>query len=381
MLPEAEDVEVLEEVAFGMTEFGARRGAFRRFCSRRDFQKRRPMRTAASEPELGAAPSVGSLLLPPADLTELLSTYGVAGVSIAVVRPDGAGNASVSTQVAGLAERATGTAMFDSTFLQICSLSKPIAAVLAVDYFAQHDIPLHTSVNILLERAGSPFRFRAAEGVEASWADEVTLAHLINHTGPQMHYVYGIPREHEFPPVLALISGSTERPAPYGYATLEVRKRPGTEFGYSGGGFLVLQHLLEIREGTPIAELFASHLRACGTVRSPLYLNRSESQTASAERVRFVRFVRPATSASPLRTRIQASSTPAAIATTVSLCQAAGSSFHLSPPGRAAQRPDSQIGCACSRSLTRGPKAVGPSRMPLRGQCWRGRQILGRRRS
>eukprot|EP01047_Picozoa_sp_COSAG01_P024963 COSAG01_NODE_1560_length_9921_cov_30.121551_4_plen_99_part_00 len=41
----------------------------------------------------------------------------------------------------------------------------------------------------------------------------------------------------------------------YGYASLELTKQPGTRFGYSGGGFLVLQHLLELREGRPIAQI------------------------------------------------------------------------------------------------------------------------------
>jgi hypothetical protein len=41
-------------------------------------------------------------------------------------------------------------------------------------------------------------------------ADEVTLSHLVDHTGPQMHYVNGVPRSHTFPPVLSLISGSAD---------------------------------------------------------------------------------------------------------------------------------------------------------------------------
>lgn len=203
-------------------------------------------------------------LLPPDELDGLLAKYGVAGVSIAVLRPDGAGDASVSTQVAGLADREKAIEVFDSTFFQICSLSKPIAAVYAHQYFAQAGTPFDTSVNELLAQSGSPYRFRPADACPASWADEVTLSHLVDHTGPQMHYVNGVPRSHTFPPVLSLISGSADAPAPYGYAPLEVNKQPGTVFGYSGGGFLVLQHLLEEREARPVSALLGEHLRACG---------------------------------------------------------------------------------------------------------------------
>jgi hypothetical protein len=108
-------------------------------------------------------------LLPPDELDGLLAKYGVAGVSIAVLRPDGAGDASVSTQVAGLADREKAIEVFDSTFLQICSLSKPIAAVYAHQYFAQAGTPFDTSVNELLAQSGSPYRFRPADACPASW--------------------------------------------------------------------------------------------------------------------------------------------------------------------------------------------------------------------
>ena len=183
------------------------------------------------------------------DLLPLLKTYGVAGVTAAVLQPDGKGDATILTHAGGLADRANQIPVYDSTFFQICSLSKPIAAVFAFQYFAEKKISMDASVNGLLAQAGSPFRFRPAAGCPAAWADEVSLTHLIDHTGPQMHYVNGVPRDDKFPDVVSLISGTEEKPAPYKYAPLDVKKQPGTAFGYSGGGFLVLQHLLELREG------------------------------------------------------------------------------------------------------------------------------------
>ena len=134
------------------------------------------------------------LLLAPNVIADALSSFGVAGASVAVLQPTGDGDAAVRTQVGGLASRETATPVFDSTWFEIASLSKPFAAVFAYQYFAQRGVSFDASVNALLAEAGSPYRLVAAEGCPAVWADEVTLTHLVDHTGPQMHYVNGIPR-------------------------------------------------------------------------------------------------------------------------------------------------------------------------------------------
>jgi len=201
-------------------------------------------------------------------LDALLAQYGVPGVSIAVLVPAN-GDAVVQTQTAGVADRERGVPLFDSTWLEIASLSKTIAGAYACDYFESRGMPMRTTaVNPLLRAAGSQFQLRAAAGKPAEWADQVMLAHLLDHTGLGMHYVNGVPLSHPFPPVLKLISGTDEAPAPYGYASIDLTREPGTQFSYSGGGFLVLQHLLEMREGRPIAEIFATHFQAAGTAVS-----------------------------------------------------------------------------------------------------------------
>ena len=202
-------------------------------------------------------------LLPIETVDALLAKYGVAGASVAVI-----GEGGVRTQVGGLADKARGVPMYDGTHLEIASLSKPLAAAFAVDYFDALGLTMDAPVNPLLAECGSPFRLRSAAGQPASWAEEVTLTHLLNHTGVGMHYVNGVPLDEPFPPVLELISGSEARPAPYGYASLELLKRPGTAFGYSGGGFLVLQHLLETREAAPVSHILAPWLEGAGAAVS-----------------------------------------------------------------------------------------------------------------
>ena len=57
-----------------------------------------------------------------------------------------------------------------------------------------------------------------------------------------------------------LLSGNNS----YGYESLLVSKEPGSAFGYSGGGFLVLQYLLELRERKPIGEILLPFLESVG---------------------------------------------------------------------------------------------------------------------
>ena len=213
-------------------------------------------------------------LIPGEQLQGLLEQYKVAGVSIAVL---GAGD--ITSQTAGLSckqgsrtpssvHRRDDVPMYDSTWLQLASLSKTLGTAFAIEYFKKQGIGMDSGVNPLLKAAGSTFRLRSAPGKLAEWVEQVTLAQLVNHSGLGMHYVNGVPMSKPMPSMVALMSGSAEALAPYGYACLDLTKEPGTKFGYSGGGFMVLQHLLEAKEGRPIAELMDTFLAAAGTTAS-----------------------------------------------------------------------------------------------------------------
>ena len=96
-------------------------------------------------------------------------------------------------------------------------------------------------------------------------ADDVTLAMLVNHTALGMHYVFGFPIQFysdEVQPI-HLLEGSGLA-ALYGYKKLLLEKKPGSKFSYSGGGFVVLQYLLEELEKKPIEEITRDFLDGCG---------------------------------------------------------------------------------------------------------------------
>ncbi len=143
------------------------------------------------------------------------------------------------------------------THFQIASLSKSIASAVALQYFESKGISLSTSVNQLLTQSGSAYRIEAVAGVDAS---EVKLAHLISHAALNMHYVNGIKSGEPKPSVAALVGGSEK----YSYQRVMAINPPGQKFQYSGGGFLVLEHLLESLESKPIQEIISPYLAAMG---------------------------------------------------------------------------------------------------------------------
>lgn len=127
---------------------------------------------------------------------------------------------------------AQGPSMF-----QVASLSKTVASAFALEFFRERKIPLTTKVNALLATTQSSFR------LEGAHADEVTLEQLANHTALNMHYVAGVAADQPMPPLAHWLKD------------VRVQNPPGEKFQYSGGGFLVLEHLLTQLTGKSVGEL------------------------------------------------------------------------------------------------------------------------------
>lgn len=121
-----------------------------------------------------------------------------------------------------------------STWFELASLSKTLAAAFAIEYFAKKDISLDESVNLLLSKSGSGFRLQS---------DHVSLRHLMNHSALNMHYVKGYELGTKLPDTSELLK------------EIQVICEPGQEFHYSGGGFIVLEHLIESIENKSIQKL------------------------------------------------------------------------------------------------------------------------------
>lgn len=177
-----------------------------------------------------------------ADLNALLSKHPkIPGASIAIMH-----NYEVTPVTAGYA-RVKGHESFTSShFMQCASLSKTVAAAFALEYFCAKGIPMTTSVNEVLQSINAKWTIESGPAIDGSAANNVTLSMLVNHTALGMHYVYGIPLTAEHQPTpLELISGAAKS---FGYERLLLERLPGTKMAYSGGGFVVLQYLLEEME-------------------------------------------------------------------------------------------------------------------------------------
>ncbi|MBC7429840.1 MAG: serine hydrolase [Bacteriovorax sp.] len=121
-----------------------------------------------------------------------------------------------------------------ATWFELASLSKTFCSAFAIEYFTKKNIPIETSVNEVLKNTKSIFRLKD---------DKVQIKHLMNHSALNMHYVKGYPANGEMPKIESLLG------------EIEVINPPGEKFQYSGGGFILLEHLIEAHSGKSIKDL------------------------------------------------------------------------------------------------------------------------------
>ena len=136
-------------------------------------------------------------------------------------------------------------------WFEMASLSKTVASAFAIEYFKSKNIQLTTSVDELLAQTSSTFRLNDSR---------VNLTHLMGHSALNMHYVNGVPANKKMPKVEDFLTGNSE----YDYPPIKVINPPGTVFQYSGGGYLVLEHLIEAMERKTIFELTRHFLDQLG---------------------------------------------------------------------------------------------------------------------
>jgi len=174
---------------------------------------------------------------------------GVVGAQIAIQT----GSNAVQSLVSGDAVKGEVSLAAD-TWLELASLSKTIASAYALEYFQSRKISLHTSVNSLFEKTPSSFRIHSLNPAHPEWAEQVTITHLMKHNALNLHYVEGTASSNSMPSAGEILAGKASYWKPEVGALFE----PGSGFQYSGGGFLVLEHLIESLEGQSIYELSKS---------------------------------------------------------------------------------------------------------------------------
>ncbi|MCX6117849.1 MAG: serine hydrolase [Proteobacteria bacterium] len=205
----------------------------------------------------------------PSLLENIFKRHDCMGLQVAVV---GSNQGPIQTFCFG--ESKPGVAIQQTTLFQIASLSKTIASALAMEIFRDHKISINEKVVDVLKRCGSTFKLSVdntkstSPSNESSVCNQLTLRDLLSHTGLNMHYVNGFSPDQPLPTSDQLLSN----PEAYGYEAIKVNINPGKEFRYSGGGFIVLEHLLEKLTGKSSADLskqFLDHKRLKHLFLSP----------------------------------------------------------------------------------------------------------------
>lgn len=165
--------------------------------------------------------------------------------------------------------------------MQVASLSKTLGAAFALDFLSRHSLPpggggkgigADARVNDVVRAHGGRFLLRDAPGVAPGTCERVLVQHLMSHSCLGMHYAHGFSRPGEVDALPASAEELLLSPERFRcangrfYEAVEVAREPGSRFGYSGGGFLVLQYLVELLDRH---DRGAEAFRSAGEIAQP----------------------------------------------------------------------------------------------------------------
>lgn len=179
-------------------------------------------------------------------LEQAMADRGLAGLSVAVVE-DGE---IAWTGTWGVRSLRTGEPVDDETVFNLASISKPITALVAAILAEKGLIDLNLPVARYLERWTLPDN-------ELTRAAPISLFHLFSHTaGTSQHGFRDFYLDQPLPTLVEVLEGG-DLP---GTAPITVNFEPGTNWRYSGGGYVIAQIAIEDHLGRSLADLAAEHL-------------------------------------------------------------------------------------------------------------------------
>lgn len=175
-----------------------------------------------------------------AKLGDRLAALHVPGVSIAVIH-DG----QIEWARGFGLTRTGGAAVTPETLFQAASISKPVTALAVLRLVQSGKLDLDIDVNRYLKTWKVPDN-------EFTAKTKVTLRKLLTHTaGMTVHGFPGYASDAPLPTVTQVLNG--EKPA--NTPAIRVDTTPGTIWRYSGGGYVIIQQLLEDVTGKPFPKL------------------------------------------------------------------------------------------------------------------------------
>lgn len=210
-----------------------------------------PSSTIATEDVAVRIAAVESRLLPPVylmgtpvpymALADRMAHYEVPGVSIAVIHEgklEWAGGY-------GVAEAPAGPPVDKETLFQAASISKPVTALAALRLVQAGVLDLDADAGPLLKSWQLPQSPLAR-------TEKVTLRRLLSNTaGTTVSGFAGYPPGSPLPTTAQILSGE----APANSRAVTLRSVPGSTWNYSGGGYVIVQQLIEDVTGKPFAQV------------------------------------------------------------------------------------------------------------------------------
>jgi CubicO group peptidase (beta-lactamase class C family) len=162
-------------------------------------------------------------------LAERMEFYKVPGLSIAVVK-DGKLHWAKGY---GIANSLTQQPVDENTLFQAASISKPLAALAALKLAEDGRLDLDENVNAYIKTWKLP-----ENGL--SQRQKPTIKRVLSHTaGISVHGFPGYQQTDSFPSLNNVLNGEGNTPA------ILVDTEPGSKWRYSGGGYTVLEKLVE----------------------------------------------------------------------------------------------------------------------------------------
>lgn len=171
-------------------------------------------------------------------IQEKMKASNIPGASVVVVR-DGK---VVLNNGYGIANELTGTKVNEHTLFQAGSISKPVAALAVFKLVQQGKLDLDTDVNQYLKTWKIPKS-------KYTKKEKVTLRQLLSHTaGLNVHGFPGYPLGADIPSTEDVLNGKGNT------SEVKVITTPGEKWEYSGGGYTIMQLVVEDVSGMPFHE-------------------------------------------------------------------------------------------------------------------------------
>ncbi|HSM06831.1 MAG TPA: serine hydrolase domain-containing protein [Longimicrobiales bacterium] len=178
------------------------------------------------------------------DLEERMDHHRVPAVSVAVLQ----GGEVLWSRAWGLADVEARTPATPETLFQAASMSKPVAALVALTLVEEGRVELDAPANRFLTRWRLPDNEFTADSA-------VTLRGLMTHSAGTT--VWGFPgyrKDRAFGPDQPLPSNAQVLDGLGNTEEVRVFKVPGTSMRYSGGGYTIMEQVVEDATGMPFEE-------------------------------------------------------------------------------------------------------------------------------